>query len=390
MSLVGLFSKLVRKLDSVNLPPLLGIFSSLTLLVLGIWLSLKGKYSIFAVFSFLFAVLALVFTKSKSFGAHSARLGSFLVFATSSYFLRFLFPKAESKWYGDCLITDGGFLEIEIFISIVLAYLSYFALKKLIEKFLRNCKKESAVNTTLGDDLESYCSKVAFNSSSPKDLCFSSNFKEFGSGSLYLKSFTCASTNNMPALKRDCRLGIREKNLEFSSEDLNCESGALMAFDKKLCLFFSLIAYFNRFKLERKFGLGLFLICVLGHVFFGFANAHLYNSCIYCNEVNGNAGFVGNIYSWHILDALLFYVSILLAVLSFKVKYFGAMFVRFFTFFTFCILNLMYGYIYNLSLTKTLFVLSITALVYLFLRFILIRILIIIKNGIYGVDAPKS
>ena len=390
MSLVGLFSKLVRKLERVNLPPLLGIFSSLTLLVLGIWLSLKGKYSIFAVFSFLFAVLALIFTKSKSFGAHSARLGSFLIFVASSYFLQFLFSKVETKWYGDCLITDGGFLEIGIFISIVLAYLSYFALKGLIKKFIFNCSEEGAVDTTLGEGLESSCNKVTFNSSGSKDLCFSSNFKSFGSDSLCLKSFTCASTNNMPALKRDCRLGIREKNLEFSSEDLNCESGALMAFDKKLCLFFSLIAYFNRFKLERKFGLGLFLICVLGHVFFGFANAHLYNSCIYCNEVNGNAGFVGNIYSWHILDALLLYISVLLAVLFFKVKYFGAMFVRFFTFFTFCVLNLMYGYFYNLSFKKMLLVVGVTSFVYLFLRFILIRLLIIVKNGIYGVNTSKS
>ena len=63
---------------------------------------------------------------------------------------------------------------------------------------------------------------------------------------------------------------------------------------------------------------------------------------------------------------------------------------RFFTFFTFCILNLMYGYIYNLSFKKMLLVVGVTSFVYLFLRFILIRLLIIVKNGIYGVSTSKS
>jgi|GEM_PF-3627171 hypothetical protein len=388
MSLVGLFSKIVRKLESVNLPPLLGIFSSFALLTLGIWLSLKGEYSLFAVLSFLFAVLALVFTKSKSFGSHSARLGSLFTFAVSSCFLIFLFPKAESKWYGDCLITDGGFLEIEIFISIVLAYLSYFAVKKLIKKFLLGYSEGSTADA-LGEDLETSCSKVICDGSSSKNFCSSLSFKNLGSDSLYLKD-GCVLESNALALNKDCGLILREKSEKLLVENLDCENGALMAFDRKLCIFFSLIAYFNKFRLARKFGLGLFLICTLGHVFFGFANAHLYNSCVCCNEANGNVGFVGDIYSWHILDALLFYISILLAVLSLKVKYFGAMFVRFFTFFTFCVLNLMYGYFYSLSFKKMLLVLGVTSIVYLFLRFILVRILIIIKNGIYGVDAPKS
>ena len=388
MSLVGLFSKIVRKLEGVNLPPLLGIFSSFALLALGIWLSLKSEYSIFAILSFIFAVLALVFTKSKSFGSHSARLGSLFTFAVSSCFLSFLFPKAESKWYGDCLITDGGFLEIKLFISIVLAYLSYFAVKKLIKKFLLSYSEGSTANA-LGEDLETSCSKVICDGSSSKNFCYSLSFKNLGSDSLCLKD-GCVLESNALTLNKDCSLALRKKNEKLLVENLDCENGAFMAFDRKLCIFFALIAYFNKFRLARKFGLGLFLICVLGHVFFGFANAHLYNSRIYCNEVNNNVGLVGDIYSWHILDALLFYISILLASLSFKVKYFGAMFVRFFTFFTFCVLNLMYGYFYNLSFVKLLFVLGVTTLVYLFLRFILIRILIIVKNGIYGVNTSKS
>ena len=379
---MGVFSKIIRKLESINVPIFVGVFSSLVLYMVGIWLSTKGQASWVKFFLFAFAIIALIFTKGKFFGAHIARLSSFLVLAASSYFLRFLFPKCESKWYGDCLIADGGIFEIVAFISIVLAYLGYFGAKRFVKSYISSFSEKKLGNIA-NINSEPISSALNNGNLDSKNFRGNSDFRSVGFSPICLSN-TSVLVGNVSDLEDRCKFNIKNENPEILEKDFS-ESTALMAFDRKLCFFFSLIARFNKLKLQRKFGLGLFIICVLGHAFFGFANVYLYSACIYCNEANGGSGFVGNIYSWHVMNILLFYISILLAVVSFKVKYFGAKFVRFLTFFTFGVLNLMHGYFYSLNFKRVLFVLVITGLVYLFLRYIFIRLLIITKNGIYGV-----
>jgi hypothetical protein len=84
------------------------------------------------------------------------------------------------------------------------------------------------------------------------------------------------------------------------------------------------------------------------------------------------------------MDVLLFYVSVLLAIFSFKAKYNGALFVRLCTFFVFSVLNLVLGYVYNLRFVSLVTVFTITAVTYFALRLIVLKMLIK-NNGIYGV-----
>ena len=304
---VRMFGKLVKKIEGVELPFFPSVCASLFFFVVSFFLICKGKHNgIYGISVQLFihlAVFLLIFTKSKSFGSHISRMVAFLTFCTLSRTLRFVLPAGESRWYGDCWVSDGGSLEIEAFFSLLLAYVSYFAVRSTVRKnFLPDCCSE-VINT---------------------------------SGQNGIADIGAANIHSSIVLK--------------------------------------LISFFDKFCLPNRFGIGLFIICCLGHVFFGFTNAHLYNASLYYANPVGVRSAVGDIFAWHIMDVVVFFSFILIGILSFKSRYFGAKFVRFFTFLAFVILNVIVGYFYNLNLQGILTVLGITAIVYLLIRFFLTRL----------------
>ena len=309
---------LVNKLEKANLPRTFGYICVFALLTLSFVSIVKGYYA-FPPFLTICALLTFIFTKkSKFFGAHTARIVAFFSYIFYGKLLYNLLPKGESKWYGDCLMTDNGNTEVQSFFSLVLAFLTYYVTKHLVYKF-------------------------SFN----KNMALSDVSAEF---------------------KGDCSTELEHKVPVFHFKD---------RFNKFLTLL-------NKLSLPHKFGVGLFVICVLGHIFFGFTNAYLYNACEEYNHFNNVSNPVYSIYSWHVMDVLLFYVSVLLAIFSFKAKYNGALFVRLCTFFVFSVLNLVLGYVYNLRFVSLVTVFTITAVTYFALRLIVLKMLIK-SNGIYGV-----
>ena len=301
---------LVNKLEKVKLPAAFGYCCILALLALDFVSIVKGVYFLSGSLPIVAALFFIFTKKSKFFGARTAMLSFFLGLIIYSRLLYSLLPKGESKWYGDCLMTDNGNTEVQGFFSLVLAFLTYYVTKYLIYKFTFN-RNKSFVVSILPD------SKTSFD----RDL----GCKEDGS---FLKN-----------------------------------------------RFLKFLAFLSNFSLPHKFGMGLFVICALGHVFFGFTNAYLYNACEDYNHFNNVSNPVCSIYSWHIMDILLFYVSILFAIFSFKARYNGAVLVRFCTFLVFLVLNLVLGYVYNLKIVSLVAVFSVTVIFYAALRFIFLRFL---------------
>lgn len=301
---------LVNKLEKVKLPAAFGYCCILALLALDFVSIVKGVYFLSGSLPIVAALFFIFTKKSKFFGARTAMLSFFLGLIIYSRLLYSLLPKGESKWYGDCLMTDNGNTEVQGFFSLVLAFLTYYVTKYLIYKFTFN-RNKSFVVSILPD------SKTSFD----RDL----GCKEDGS---FLKN-----------------------------------------------RFLKFLAFLSNFSLPHKFGMGLFVICALGHVFFGFTNAYLYNACEDYNHFNNVSNPVCSIYSWHIMDILLFYVSILFAIFSFKARYNGAVLVRFCTFLVFLVLNLVLGYVYNLKIVSLVAVFSVTVIFYAALRFIVLRLL---------------
>jgi len=311
MSLVNVFRETVKKLESIKLPAFPGYMLAVAFFVLSFYSPFKYGVGVFYMLFVYAGILAVIFTKkSRFYGAHLARIASVASFYVVDRLLYPLFPVTGSKWYGDCLITDDGSLEVVTFISFFVAYISYFLTKHFV------CK-------------------------------------------------------NSPVYK----------NSETGSSDFNvdCKHNTCNSKSKLAKFVYSV----DKFHLPRNFALGLFILCVLGHLAFGFCNAHIYNACKEYNRVNGINGFVGDIYSWHIMDALLFYICILIGIFSLKAKYFGANFVRIFTFFAFFVLNIKFGYFYNLNLQEIGIVLGFTIFAYFVSRFAFLR-LITKNNGIYG------
>ncbi len=193
MSSGVLIKKLVRKIEALGLPVLFGVCFSLMLFALGFWLIYGGGHFVFASLLVYLAMVVLVFTKSKSFGSHTARLSAALAFCCFGRIFSFFVSKGESSWYGDCWVPDGGFLEIGGFFSVLLAYVVYFIVKNVVrKKFLLDCSSESRSSLVSG------CVQL------------------------------CDDSNN---------------------------------------IFSRIVLFLDKLKLPRNFGLGLFVICVLGHIF---------------------------------------------------------------------------------------------------------------------------
>lgn len=302
---------LVNKLEKTDLPAPLGYAVILLLVVLSVVCVNCGYFSLTA-WLLLCSVFTFIFTKkSKHYGVHVARINAVVSFFVFSRILSGLLPESESRWYGDCLVTDNGSLAIVEFFSLTVAPLSYYATKYLVNRFILNNSNSNC------------CPSIYTNGSN---------------------------------------------------------------IDKSVTVFGELLRTLNRVKLPNNFGISLFVICILGHIFFGFANAYLYSACEEYNYFNGTNYPVECIYSWKIMDVLLFYASVVLGVLSFKVKYEGAIFVRLCTLCVFALLSSMFGYVYNLSKFKLLTVSLALLCSYVLFRFVILNKFIkkSSNNGIYG------